>query len=294
VDPNDASFWLYPGDAAKIRLRVYAKQSLFDPTKNAAVAIASEANNNINGVIADSPAVASTIPIITTTAVPDAVSGQLYTTTFKAVGGKPTYSWSAQPDAITNAGVFSHTFATSDGPQSISVTVTDAANATMTKTFPIKVYEPLVITNASLPPATVGQPYNVSLTKTGGHGSYTWSISPATPLPTGLALNSSTGAITGTPTAVSTSSLIFNLTDSAQPPQTAAATLYYTAVVAPAGCGSTVITLFNNWNVNTANNGGTSPGFSTNGQAYCLDSIADYHWYGGHGATPGTIGLTTN
>src|SRR5262249_50512655 len=36
---------------------------------------------------------------------------------------------------------------------------------------------------------------------------------------------------------------------------------------------------------------GKPPSFSTKGKAYCLASIVTYHWHGGKGAKPGTLGL---
>src|SRR5207244_3032532 len=38
-------------------------------------------------------------------------------------------------------------------------------------------------------------------------------------------------------------------------------------------------------------NGATEPTFSTGGKAYCVTSIQTYHWNGGKGKAPGTLGL---
>lgn len=65
---------------------------------------------------------------------------------------------------------------------------------------------PLIVTTASLPDATVGTPYNATLTATGGLAPYTWSVISGA-LPPGLSLDSA-GNITGTPTAAGT----FNFT----------------------------------------------------------------------------------
>jgi len=56
-------------------------------------------------------------------------------------------------------------------------------------------------------------------------------------------------------------------------------------------CVGSPMLLFNNWNGDAVQNGGSEPTFSTNGQSYCLISISTYHWTGGYGATPGTISL---
>ncbi len=62
----------------------------------------------------------------------------------------------------------------------------------------------VVIHPASLPDGTVGEAYDATLTATGGaYPTYVWSLAPGSSLPDGLSL-SSTGHITGTPTAAGT------------------------------------------------------------------------------------------
>jgi hypothetical protein len=72
---------------------------------------------------------------------------------------------------------------------------------------------PLSITTASLPSITVGTPYSVTLSASGGVLPYTWSVSSGA-LPAGLSL-SPAGVISGTPTAQGTSSFTVAVTDSA-------------------------------------------------------------------------------
>jgi len=61
----------------------------------------------------------------------------------------------------------------------------------------------LVITTTSLPPAVQNQPYDVTLSATGGTLPYTWSLAPGNTLPSDLSL-SSLGVIMGTPKVVGT------------------------------------------------------------------------------------------
>ncbi len=51
------------------------------------------------------------------------------------------------------------------------------------------------------------------------------------------------------------------------------------------------VTVFNNSSGGTVENGATAPTFSTGGKAYCVVLLQTYHWNGGHGASPGTLGL---
>lgn len=83
---------------------------------------------------------------------------------------------------------------------------------------------PFVFSTTSLPSGVVGLPYSAQLTGTGGTLPYTWSLS-AGALPAGLALNASSGAISGTPTVLSNSSLTVLASDSSNPTQTASQTL---------------------------------------------------------------------
>lgn len=98
--------------------------------------------------------------------------------------------------------------------------------------FPVKIK----IAPATLPDGTVGVAYSQTLTATGGTAPYTWSISAGT-LPAGLALDTATGIISGTPTTAGASSFTVSVSDSATTPRTAS--LAYTITIQPA----TVLTI---------------------------------------------------
>jgi hypothetical protein len=87
--------------------------------------------------------------------------------------------------------------ASGSGPATI--TATSVASTGITKTLTIAVTPAPVITTASLPAGTEGTAYSQTIAVTGGAGTLTYSLSVGS-LPAGLSLNSSTGAITGTPT----------------------------------------------------------------------------------------------
>jgi hypothetical protein len=86
---------------------------------------------------------------------------------------------------------------------------------------------PLSVTTTSLPAGTVGSSYSATLTAAGGITPYTWAVITES-LPAGLSLNTSTGAITGTPSASGISGLAVLVTDSSSPAETATATLSIT------------------------------------------------------------------
>jgi IPT/TIG domain/Pectate lyase superfamily protein/Putative Ig domain len=71
----------------------------------------------------------------------------------------------------------------------------------------------LQVMNSALPVGTVESSYAVTLTASGGAPPYSWNITDGK-LPSGLALNSNTGAIEGTPTAVGAFSFITRVQDS--------------------------------------------------------------------------------
>ena len=74
---------------------------------------------------------------------------------------------------------------------------------------------PLTVTTVTLPGATAGQPYDATLTATGGSGSYAWMLA-AGQLPSGLTLGS-TGVIGGTPLAAGMSAFTVRVVDASNP-----------------------------------------------------------------------------
>ena len=152
---------------------------------------------------------------ITTSSLPEGTVNQPYDpTTLQATGGIQPYTWSVNP-ALPNGLQFNvHSPGTISGPplngtagtttHTFTVADSDAPNnQTTTTQLSMKIHQaptPLEITSpagSSLPNAREGKSYGTTLKGSGGVPPYTWSITPA--LPTGLLLNTSTGAITGKP-----------------------------------------------------------------------------------------------
>ncbi|MDF0644118.1 MAG: putative Ig domain-containing protein [Nitrospira sp.] len=81
----------------------------------------------------------------------------------------------------------------------------------------------LTVVTASLPDATVRQPYSITIGGSGGITPYSWAVTP--PLPANLSFNGASGAISGMPATQGTTSHTFTLQDSSKPPQTTQKTL---------------------------------------------------------------------
>jgi len=79
--------------------------------------------------------------------------------------------------------------------------------------------QPFAITTTSLPSGVVNLAYTAALAASGGLSPYTWSVVNGS-IPAGLTLNNSTGAITGTPITIGTSSFTVQANDSSNPAQT--------------------------------------------------------------------------
>jgi len=88
------------------------------------------------------------------------------------------------------------------------------------------------ITSPALGDGEVGLPYSTALSASGGTGTFSWSVSNGS-LPPGLSLGTSSGEVSGTPSATGTSNFTLEVTDSAGGSATQAETVEI--VAAPAG-----------------------------------------------------------
>ena len=163
---------------------------------------------------------------ITTTALPDGTVNQAYSRPVQTSGGTLPLTWNIVAGAgilpsglqlNTTTGVISGT-PTLAGTSSFTVRVQDAGGQSDTQPLSITINQappppkPPNITTTTLPAGTVGVPYSQPVQVTGGTGALTWTIVAGT-LPAGLNLNSTTGAISGTPTAVGPSSFTVRVQD---------------------------------------------------------------------------------
>jgi hypothetical protein len=180
-------------------------------------------------------------PSITTTTLSATTLGSAYSQKISVTGGAGTLTYSissgALPSGLTlnlSTGAITGT-PTATGTANFTVKVADSSTVgamSATQQLSIAVNSALSITTTTLPNAVLGSLYSAMLQSTGGLAPISWSIVGGTVLPTGLGLNSSTGAVTGTPTAAGTVNVTFQAADSSSPQQTAKATL--TIAVNPA------------------------------------------------------------
>ncbi len=163
------------------------------------------------------------IPLqITSNLIPNAQTGIQFQSNLTATGGVQPYNWSVVSGKLPTGlslnpgtGVLSGT-ALLGGQFDFTVQVSDSSSPkqqTAMKALTLSVLAfALQITPGTLPSGQVGVPFQATLTGSGGVTPYTWKVTGA--LPSGMTLNASSGAISGTPTQPGTSTFTIVLTDS--------------------------------------------------------------------------------
>jgi hypothetical protein len=142
--------------------------------------------------------------------------GAPYAQTFTASGGTGTKTFAVSagtlPTGLTlsTAGVLFGT-PTASGSYTFTVKATDAVGAAVSQAYTVLINPTMSINPASLPAHTDNVAYNQTLTVGGGTGSKTFALTSGT-LPTGLTLSTS-GVISGTPTASGSFSFTVTATD---------------------------------------------------------------------------------
>jgi len=178
-------------------------------------------------------------PSIDTTSLPEGTVGKRYEVALKASGGTPPRKWSVAPDLPAGLGLDADTGVISGTPEKglpktkYRITVKDSTPRATSVHAELELEikpagqtpstgtagQKLNITTASLPSATSGKPFKEVLNAAGGSGALTWSVQGT--LPAGLALDSATGVLSGTPQKpLSETAYIFTVTDSAKSPST--------------------------------------------------------------------------
>ncbi len=147
--------------------------------------------------------------------------------------GSPVTLTGATSNSSTATSQATATLSVAGSPHTVTANYVNAdgnfSNSTGTLTGGQTVAAALSLAGPTQTTADVGVAYSSSLTASGGTSPYTYSIKSGS-LPAGLSLNTSTGAITGTPTTAGTSNCTAQVTDAVSGTATSSCTI---TVVAP-------------------------------------------------------------
>ncbi|MGD7246808.1 putative Ig domain-containing protein [Ralstonia pseudosolanacearum] len=151
--------------------------------------------------------------------LPNPAIGTAYSQSITASNGTAPYTYAVTSGALpaglslSSAGVLSGT-PTAGGSFGFTITATDANSFTASRAYSITIGAATVALNpATVPGATLNTAYSQTFTASGGIGPYTYAVASGT-LPAGVSLNSTTGALSGTPTALGSSTFSIRATDS--------------------------------------------------------------------------------
>jgi len=160
----------------------------------------------------------------------------------------PPYNWTIYTGDLpaglvlqSNTGLITGT-PTTQGTYSFTVEAFDSSPIqqnyiSSTYTLTINPTGPLVIRTTSLIDGTMGAPYAGQLVASGGTPPLEWTVTTGA-LPSGLALNATTGVISGTPTAAGASSFTVTASDTSSPQQTSTQALSITINPTAPTCSS--------------------------------------------------------
>ena len=182
---------------------------------------------------------------ITTRSLPAGSAGLPYLAQLSAIGGTAPYLWRISAGSLASgltlqsaSGAISGSPASS-GNFTFTVEAKDSSptpqSPTQVLTVAIGEAAPLAITTAALLDGTLNTPYNARVGAIGGTRPYRWMILSGA-LPSGISLNATTGAITGTPPATGTTYFTVQVTDASAAAQTQTQTLSLTVTSAAEAC----------------------------------------------------------
>lgn len=163
--------------------------------------------------------IAGNLAITTTSPLPIGAVGSPYNLQFAGTGSPP-FTWKVLSGVLpgglslnASTGLLSGT-PTTTGTSQFTLQLTDSTQSATSSAFTLTIAPQLVITTTVLSDGAVGKPYpaNQKISATGGTPPYTFSSTGS--FPPGLTLNSSTGAITGTPTQGGSNAFTVKVTDS--------------------------------------------------------------------------------
>ena len=181
-------------------------------------------DNNLNSssvtqtIAVSGTATASVSIVISPSSLTTPVIGTPYSQIFTATGGTAPYTFALTSGTLplgltlSASGVLSGT-PTAVGPSAFTIQATDSTTATGTQAYSFSVAAPTItVSPSALPAGTVETAYSQTVSASGGSGSYTYAVTAGS-LPGWLSFNSSTGTLSGTPTAAATSTFTITAID---------------------------------------------------------------------------------
>ncbi|MFZ2960139.1 MAG: Ig domain-containing protein [Candidatus Ozemobacteraceae bacterium] len=148
--------------------------------------------------------------VLTPSQLSDAVMGESFLKSFSARWGTPPITWAHVggdlPAGLTFSrdGVLSGTL-TASGTYRFTLQATEKDGRNASKQFSLTIKTGLaILTQSVLPHARLGEPYAMGFTGKNLSSATRWEVASASLLPTGFALDSASGLLSGTPTVAGT------------------------------------------------------------------------------------------
>jgi len=160
------------------------------------------------------------------------------------------------------------------GTDTFQYTATNATGTSSPATATITISAPTLVASpaaGALTAGTVGTAYSQTLSTSGGASPYTYAVTTGS-LPAGLSLDSSTGVISGTPTAAGTSNFTITATDSSTTTHATKATSYSLVVSLATQATLTAVPAATTINTNGTTSLSSSGGSGTGAVTYAVAS----------------------
>jgi len=226
LDPSRTSFWYTP----RANISPDGQWALF--TSNWEKTLGTDPRGEVGGMYRQdvfllslkAATVVQPVSIVTTT-LPAGTASLAYSAKLQATGGSGAYRWTILAGSLPGGLALDQATGSisgipaAAGSSTFTVRAADGSDASNVadRSFTVNIapapLPPVVIVTTNLANGTSGTAYSATLQASGGTGSYVWSVSAGT-LPAGLSL-STTGTISGTPTAAGTTTFTVRATDAA-------------------------------------------------------------------------------
>jgi Putative Ig domain len=170
--------------------------------------------------------------------LPDGNVAIAYSALFYTQGGDPPIQYALTSGSLPPGVTLDKTQALQGTPSAtgkyiFTIQASDSKTPTLTATqaFTLTIDNNLVLPNTSLPGAVQNVAYLEQIQPAGGTPPYHFALGQNSALPPGLSLNTTTGQVSGIPTAVTQNTMVITISDSA--PQPASISPFVTLTVAP-------------------------------------------------------------